>query len=111
MFIEHCCCLSFNYKVTTPRGEWESYWFNTFTPTERDIRLYGLAKEYSDRCESYDRAVSPYIDEMTGEGVPINGHQLRLIDRHSREVMADILIKNPEYTRRDIIDYFNRYHL
>jgi len=96
-------------KISTPNGEYRDMWFNKFSPTERDIKLHELAEEYESKCESYDRAVCCYIDEMTGESVPTSSHQLKLINNHSREVMSDILYRNPAYSRRDIVQYLNKY--
>lgn len=51
-----------------------------FTPSEKDKRLYELAKYYHETCESYDRII------CTGSIRPMNSFEFADINKHALQV-------------------------
>lgn len=56
-----------------------------YPPSEKEMKLRDLAKEYHDRTEAFDRTVctGPILH---GGIMPANGQERLLINKHAREV-------------------------
>jgi hypothetical protein len=65
-------------------GEW-------LVESDEERNLRTLAEQYHNRCEAYDRAVCSGISPRTGEAMPVDGHETGLVNRHARQVRAEIL--------------------
>ena len=67
------------------RKLWEQEWDIT-----EQRKLYDFAKEYHDRCESYDRSVC--TGTIGPDGIrPASNHEFVLVNRNAAKVMKDIL--------------------
>lgn len=66
-----------------------------FSLTEKDRRLYKLAKQYHDETESYDKSVCSIIDDR-GVAMPANIYEQRMINRNALKVRQRLLESNPE---------------
>jgi hypothetical protein len=76
-------------------------------PTEEELELSKIAAEYHTRCDAYDRKVCSGISPITGEPMPI-GDEFRLVNRHAREVIGELVAKNP-YSREQIWKAIQKY--
>lgn len=61
------------------------YYGSLNEPTPEEAKLRELAEEYEQRCESYDQLV------CGPDGMPKNGEQMGLINRHAQKVRNEIL--------------------
>jgi hypothetical protein len=77
--------LKSNEGLGVTRADWECEW----TPTEKDGKLYELAKRYHDETEAYDRTVcsGPVVH---GSIQPIGPWELGAINRNARQVFDRI---------------------
>ena len=77
--------LKSNEGLGVTRADFECEW----TPTEKDNKLYELAKRYHDETESYDRTVctGPIVD---GSIQPFGPRQAVLINRNANKVFQQI---------------------
>jgi len=74
-----------------------------------DERLEALAKQYRDTCDAFDNAwCSAPPREPGGSNMPANDHERMVMARNSRNVLARILIENPDIRRRDLQDAIQR---
>lgn len=73
-----------------------------FKLTERDHKLRELAQYYATSCEAYDRTVcrGPI---KNGEIIQMGGHELALVNRNAKQVLEQIVLDNPEFTRAEIL--------
>ena len=53
--------------------------------------LEDAAKEYHDRCDTYDKRVCTAISPRTGEPIPANSSEQRAINANALNVRRDIL--------------------
>ena len=69
-----------------------------------------LAKEYDDRCEAYDLTVC--TGEMRdGRIMPMPGtKESSLINKHAREVKADMFRRHPGLTEQELHKAIRRHH-
>lgn len=80
----------------------EKDYLGDFTATEKAKLLYRLAKQYHETCEAYDREVCSYISEVSGNALPTSPSEYRLINKHAREVLENILLSNPSVDRKEL---------
>ena len=84
------------------------YIHGEFTTTELDRYLYGLAKEYDEVCEAYDRTVC--TGPVGRDGIlPANGREMGKISRHAIRFMRELTLRaererglSPELVRNSI---------
>ncbi len=53
---------------------------------QEEQALQGLAKQYHERCDAYDRTVC-----WSGDGMPRNGRESGLVNKNARAVHADVV--------------------
>lgn len=77
--------LGFSDGLGVTRADFECEW----VPTEKDRRLYDLAKRYRDETEAYDRTVcsGPILH---GSIMPASAQETALITRNARKVFLQI---------------------
>jgi hypothetical protein len=77
--------LGSNEGLGVTRTDWECEW----VPTEKDRRLYDLAKRYHDETEAYDRTVcsGPLLH---GSIQPASTYEAALINRNAHAVLRRI---------------------
>lgn len=95
--------------------EYYSTWYTDHQcaqqPTSRDILLHGLAKEYHDTCERYDRSVCTGRI-YRGSIMPATKHQLGLINKHAASVLAQVIAKAVDngISRKDMMRAIQHYN-
>lgn len=72
-----------------------------FTPTEKDHRLYELAKQYHAVTEAYDQSVCTGRNER-GIAIPVNSYELILINRNALKIRERLLKDNPDIARTEL---------
>jgi len=60
-------------------------------PTPEQKALHGLAGQYHDRCDAYDRAVCTAKSPRSGDVLPADGYELGLVNRNARRVHEDLV--------------------
>ncbi len=78
-------------------GEWR-------VSTEQERKLRELAETYHTGCEAYDKRVCSGTSPRTGEAMPMDNDEMRLINRHALQ-MRDAMIAEGErlgFTRRQV---------
>lgn len=75
--------------------------YEYFTPTEKDSRLYELAKQYHAETEAYDQFVCTSRNER-GIAIPVNSYELRLINRNALKIRERLLKDNPDIARTEL---------
>jgi len=64
-------------------GEWQK-------PTEREIFLEALAREYHSRCDEFDDSVCTGRSKYTGDSIPYNSYEGSRINKHAAEVLKEL---------------------
>ena len=82
--------------------------YGDFTPTEKDRRLYELAKQYHEETEAYDQTVCSGRTER-GIAMPINAYEHRLINRNALKMRKRLLDDNPDIGREELHRAISRY--
>ena len=83
-------------------------------PTEEQLKLRELAKQYHERCDAYDVTVCTAKSRFDGEPMPIDGYEQGLVSRNAKEVRQDIIMQGYDmgFTEEDIAkaikDYVKR---
>lgn len=54
--------------------------------TEPERKLRELAESYHVNCNAYDKRVCSGISPRTGEAMPMDADEMRLINRHARKI-------------------------
>lgn len=79
-----------------------------FAPTEKDRKLYDLAKQYHDETELYDRGVcSGRTDD--GIAMPVDNYELVMINRNAHKVRKRLLKENPGIESAELNRAIGRY--
>lgn len=82
--------------------------YGDFKPTEKDRRLYELAKQYHDETEAYDQTVCSGRTEQ-GVAMPINPYQFGMINRNAIQVQKRLLKENPDIDTKELLTAIRRY--
>ena len=82
--------------------------YGDFTPTEKDSRLYELAKQYHEETEYYDQAVCSGRTER-GIAIPIDAYEHGLINRNAMKMRKRLLDENPDIWRGELDRAISRY--
>ena len=79
-----------------------------FTPTEKDRRLYDLAKQYHEETEAYDQTVCSVKNER-GVAMPKDYYELRLIGQNALKVRKRLINETPDIGRTELHMAISRY--
>jgi hypothetical protein len=71
-----------------------------FQITERELRLYELARQYGQRCEAFDLLVCGGMSPA-GTAIPVTRHQRSVVAFNARQVKAE-LFAGTDFTREEI---------
>ncbi len=82
--------------------------YGDFTPTEKDRRLYELAKQYHEETEGYDQTVCSCRNDR-GIAMPATRYELGLINRNALKVRKRLLDENPAIGRTELYRAISRY--
>ena len=82
--------------------------YGDFTPTEKDRRLYDLAKQYHEETEAHDQTVCSVKNER-GVAMPIEAYEHGLINRNALKVRKRLLDENPDIGRKELHRAISRY--
>lgn len=69
-------------RAAFTRAEWERY-------------LDDLAREYFQRCDTYDASICTARSPHTGRPIPANGQEYGLINRHAFDVLRELRQRGP----------------
>ena len=85
-------------------GEW-------LGPTEEELKLQELAKQYHNLCNSFDCTVCTGISPRTGDAMPVNGYELASVNKNAREVREDIMRQGAAmgFTEQNIVKAIKDY--
>jgi len=72
-----------------------------FILTEKDCRLYSLAKQYHEETEAYDQTVCRGRDKR-GVAMPVDAYEHGLINRHALAVRKRLLDENQDIDRKEL---------
>ena len=75
--------------------------YGDFTPTEKDRRLYELARQYHAEAEAYDQSVCTGRNER-GIAIPVNSYELVSINRNALKIKERLLRDNPDIARTEL---------
>jgi hypothetical protein len=82
--------------------------YGDFTPTEKDHRLYELAKQYHEETEAYDQTVCSVKNER-GVAMPIDAYEYGLINRNALKVRKRLLDANPDIGSTELHRAISKY--
>ena len=82
--------------------------YGDFAPTEKDRRLYELARQYHEETEAYDQTVCSGRNDR-GVAMPVDVYEHGLINRNALKVRAQILKDNPCIERNELHKAIIRY--
>lgn len=82
--------------------------YGDFTLTEKDHRLYELAKQYHEETEAYDKTVCSVQNER-GVAMPIDAYEHGLINRNALKVRKRLLDDNPDIGRTELHRAISKY--
>ena len=82
--------------------------YGYFILTEKDQKLYELAKQYHEETEAYDRIICSRINER-GVAIPINDYEYRLVNHNALDVFKRLLDENRGITQNELRMAINKY--
>lgn len=89
-------------------SEFSALLYGDFTPTEKDQRLWELAKQYHEETEAYDQRVCSGRTER-GVAMPVNAYEHGLINRNALAVRKRLLDENQDIERGEFHRAISRY--
>ena len=79
-----------------------------YEPSETQLRLEDIAKEYHDRCDSFDR-VACRMTAPDGEPIVTEPGEQALINKNARDVLRQLQEQNGDITKQAIWEAIKRY--
>lgn len=83
------------------KDDFYTLYFGDFSPSDESIKLDELALEYHRRVEAFDKAICKW-HHGTNCYMPFTESQSIQCSKNARDVLNDILARNPDVIRKDL---------